>query len=66
MIDSQGNEITGGSYMQKDNLHLKRKANEEILEISSTGYGLVSVTEENAEEHTIQNEKNNNPNCGGL
>lgn len=40
--------------------HLKRKQNEERLEISSTGYGLESVTSETDEDQT---KHNNNPSC---
>ncbi|MBS4190820.1 hypothetical protein KHA94_11560 [Bacillus sp. FJAT-49705] len=38
---------------------LKGTTNKEVLEISSTGYGLESVTTEKKEE-------NNNSSCGGL
>ncbi|WP_197089586.1 hypothetical protein [Bacillus sp. SA1-12] len=44
---------------------LKRK--EEVLEISSTGYGLESVSEENAETlKPKQENKGSSPECGGL
>ncbi|MGM7724208.1 hypothetical protein [uncultured Metabacillus sp.] len=44
---------------------LKRK--EEVLEISSTGYGLESVSEENAEKQKQNQEnKGNSSECGGL
>jgi hypothetical protein len=42
-------------------LDLKRKDNQEILEISSTGYGLESVSQE-----AEAKEKNKNLSCGGL
>lgn len=48
--------------LNKNGWHLKRKQNEERLEISSTGYGLESVSSETAED----TKQNNNPSCGGL
>jgi hypothetical protein len=56
--------------MEKDKLNetqcdgnrdLKREANTDVLEISSTGYGLESVTKTDE-----SNFKSNPPNCGGL
>jgi hypothetical protein len=44
-------------YHDDLNLSLKRKANEEMLEISSTGYGLASVTKETEEEHKLNQKK---------
>ncbi|MDQ0200175.1 hypothetical protein [Neobacillus ginsengisoli] len=41
-------------------LNLNRKVNEEVLEISSTGYGLESVSKDTEEP------KKRNPSCGGL
>ena len=39
-------------------IDVKRKDNEEVLEISSTGYGLESVSKEEENEHIIQKGKN--------
>lgn len=47
-----------GQYQDDSNLGLKRKGNEEILEISSTGYGLESVSTETGEEHKQQGKEN--------
>ncbi|MGE8206849.1 hypothetical protein ACQKP0_20265 [Heyndrickxia sp. NPDC080065] len=44
----------------ESNNYVKRKANEEELEISSTGYGLESVSKDTEET------KNRNQSCGGL
>lgn len=41
-------------YHDDTNLSLKRKLNEEVLEISSTGYGLEPVSEKVDEEHESQ------------
>ncbi|MGE8078535.1 hypothetical protein [Peribacillus loiseleuriae] len=54
-----------GQYHDDSNLHLKRKVNEEELEISSTGYGLESVAKE-TEEQKLRDTKHNNSSCGGL
>ncbi|MBT2759011.1 hypothetical protein [Mesobacillus foraminis] len=54
--------------MKKDNLENKenlvslKHSNEEVLEISSTGYGLESVSKENGEA----SKENGLPSCGGL
>lgn len=59
-------------YMEKENYidnndsFFKRKGNKERLEISSTGYGLESVTYGTAEEQNIQETNKSNPSCGGL
>lgn len=45
---------------QNHDLNLKRKENKEVLEISSTGYGLEAVSKE------TENEQNSNQTCGGL
>jgi hypothetical protein len=50
---------------QNEHLSLKRKTAGERLEISSTGYGLESVSE-TEEDHTIQETNTSNPSCGGL
>lgn len=42
------------------------KKEKESLEISSTGYGLESVTKETGEGRTKQQTKGTNPSCGGL
>jgi hypothetical protein len=55
-----------GQYHDDLNLSLKRKVNDEVLEISSTGYGLESVSKETEEEHKLQETKNRNSSCGGL
>jgi hypothetical protein len=52
-------------YHDDTNLSIKRKANEAVLEISSTGYGLESVLEE-TEEDKLQETKSENSSCGGL
>lgn len=49
-------------YQDDVNLGLKRKGHEDVLEISSTGYGLESVSTETEE----QQRGNGNPSCGGL
>lgn len=64
----------GGFTMEKDhssryhddsNLRLKRKMNEEEVEISSTGYGLESVAKETEEEERKLLD-NKDSSCGGL
>jgi hypothetical protein len=56
--------------MEKDsfdvvNSHIK--SNDEVLEISSTGYGLESVEKKNLEKQNVQDLDNtNSPGCGGL
>ncbi|MDN3016124.1 hypothetical protein V7161_29980 [Neobacillus drentensis] len=51
---------------EEDNFSIINKGSKESLEISSTGYGLESVTEESEEgKHNLQ-QKNINPTCGGL
>lgn len=45
---------------EESNLHLKRTLNEEVLEISSTGYGLESVTKDTAENEKRQEHENTN------
>jgi len=51
-----------GQNRNDTNINFKRQ-NEEVLEISSTGYGLESISKEN-EENALQEPKN--PSCGGL
>jgi hypothetical protein len=46
--------------------NLGNKNQEESLEISSTGYGLESVTTESDEGQTKQQTKGSNKSCGGL
>ncbi|KAB7705640.1 hypothetical protein F9802_14015 [Bacillus aerolatus] len=53
-------------YHDDSNLNLERKANEEILEISSTGYGLESISKEAEEDYKLQETKNRNSSCEGL
>jgi hypothetical protein len=53
-------------YHDDTNLSLKRKMNKEVLEISSTGYGLEPVLEETEEEIKLQRIKNKSSSCGGL
>ncbi|WML44665.1 hypothetical protein [Neobacillus sp. PS3-40] len=48
------------------NLNFKGKANKEVLEISSTGYGYESVSIDPKEEETSQDGKDKNFSCGGL
>ena len=48
------------------NKDLIEKANQEVLEISSTGYGLESVSKETEEEQSSKRNKNRNSTCGGL
>ena len=54
--------------MSKEKNHLNQslshKAEQEVLEISSTGYGLESVSEET--ENKSHESKNRNSSCGGL
>ncbi|MFP5114936.1 hypothetical protein ACSU64_21505 [Bacillaceae bacterium C204] len=40
-----------------------KRQNEEVLEISSTGYGLESISKENEEKELLEPK---NPSCGGL
>jgi hypothetical protein len=47
----------------KDSQLLNSTQNEEILEISQTGYGLESVTEG---KDYMEGDRKNSPNCGGL
>jgi hypothetical protein len=69
----QNKFIAGGSFMDKDhldqkddlNLSLNRNA-KEVLEISSTGYGLESVLKVTEEEQNSPQSKNNPPSFGGL
>jgi hypothetical protein len=51
------------SYHDDTNLSLKRKMNKEVLEISSTGYGLEPVSEEMEEELKLQAIKNKSSSC---
>lgn len=51
-----------GEKNDDSHLNVNRQVNEEVLEISSTGYGLESVSK----EQTLQETKNRNPSCGGL
>ena len=44
-------------YFDGSNLSLKRKENNEVLEISSTGYGLESVPKELEEDELIRKER---------
>jgi hypothetical protein len=44
---------------------LIKKADQDVLEISSTGYGLESVSKESEEELTSEEYKSRNS-CGGL
>ncbi|MCQ6276224.1 hypothetical protein JMM81_14950 [Bacillus sp. V3B] len=46
------------------NQSLSHKTDQEVLEISSTGYGLESVSKET--EDNSQKNKNNRSSCGGL
>lgn len=43
-----------------------KKSQEEKLEISSTGYGLESVSKETGEAHHKQQTAETNQSCGGL
>ena len=45
-------------YHDDTNLSLKRKKNEKVLEISSTGYGLEPVSAGTEEEHQLKNSSN--------
>jgi len=40
------------------NANLKNKGNEQVLEISSTGYGLVSVSKDNSEKQRSNQSEN--------
>jgi hypothetical protein len=48
------------------NKDLIEKANQEVLEISSTGYGLESVSKVTEEEQSSEGNKYRNSTCGGL
>ena len=48
------------------NKDLIKKADQEVLEISSTGYGLESVSKETKEDYSSERLKNRNSTCGGL
>ena len=52
-------------YHDDTNLSLKRKMNKEVLEISSTGYGLEPALE-TTEEHTSNATNPTNSSCGRL
>lgn len=54
--------------MNKDHFRepTKNKENQQILEISSTGYGLESVTTDNSENRQSGQESSEKPSCGGL
>jgi hypothetical protein len=56
--------------MEKDSFDVVNspvKSNDEVLEISSTGYGLESVEKENLEKKNVQDlDKTNSSGCGGL
>ncbi|PWW20774.1 hypothetical protein DFO73_11467 [Cytobacillus oceanisediminis] len=51
----------GQTEAEKD---LKNRQAEGVLEISSTGYGLESVSKE--ENRTSENDQDNHSGCGGL
>lgn len=53
-----------GKEQNRLNQSLSHKAEQEVLEISSTGYGLESVSEEM--ENKPHESKNRNSSCGGL
>ena len=48
------------------NKDLIKKADQEVLEISSTGYGLESVLKVTEEEQSSESNKHRNSPCGGL
>lgn len=48
------------------NKDLIKKADQEVLEISSTGYGLESVSKVTEEGQSSESHKNRNSPCGGL
>jgi hypothetical protein len=52
-------------YHDDTNLSVKRKMSKEVLEISSTGYGLEPALE-TTEEHTSKATDHTNSSCGGL
>jgi hypothetical protein len=49
----------------KEASYMTKKANDESLEISSTGYGYESV-ENVSIENPIETKTDSNPSCGGL
>ncbi|MFZ7946691.1 MULTISPECIES: hypothetical protein [Bacillaceae] len=54
-------------FQNETNTNLKKKGNEQVLEISSTGYGMESVSVANLEKTSSnQSENDRNPSCGGL
>jgi len=48
------------------NQSLSQDTDQEVLEISSTGYGLESVSKKTEEEHLPKGNKKENTSCGGL
>jgi len=46
-----------GSYYDESNLSMKRKANDKRLDISSTGYGLESVSSEETRDKLQESKK---------
>lgn len=55
-----------GFEHDENNSEYKPKGNKEHLEISSTGYGLESVSTEDKVGDSIKEENHSNPSCGGL
>jgi hypothetical protein len=49
--------------IHKDSQKINEVQNEELLEISQTGYGLETVTKGT---DYVEGDQNNSPNCGGL
>jgi len=45
-------------FQNQTNANLKNKGNEQVLEISSTGYGLESASKENSEKLRSNQSKN--------
>ena len=50
-----GLKMNGPENNDKLSLYAKRKENEEVLEISSTGYGLESVSKKSDEKDKTEN-----------
>ena len=69
-IDEDSMDDTRRIKMEKQfddlNKDLIKKADQEVLEISSTGYGLESVLKVTEEEHISEGNKHRNSTCGGL
>jgi len=55
LLNWGGLKMNGPENNDKLSLYAKRKENEEVLEISSTGYGLESVSKKSDEKDKTEN-----------